>query len=49
MLNFHFLVKGLGIASLPHLVYDFQEKCVLCYILLTDQTSLPDHLYFLRY
>ena len=26
-----------------------QEKCSLCYILLTDQFSLPGCLYFLRY
>ena len=27
----------------------FQHKCPSCYILLTDQTSLPGCLYFLRY
>ena len=27
----------------------FQEKCFSCYILLTDQISLSDCLYFLRY
>ena len=27
----------------------FQEKCFSCYILLTDQISLPDCLYFSRY
>ena len=27
----------------------FQQKCSLCYILLTDQISLPGCLYFLRY
>ena len=27
----------------------FQEKCFSCYILLTDQISLSDYLYFLRY
>ena len=39
MLNFSFLENGLGIVSRPHLMND-QEKC-LCYILLTDQISLP--------
>ena len=32
--------KGLGLASPPHFVYDFQEKCFSCYILFTDHTSL---------
>ena len=27
----------------------FKEKCFSCYILLTDQISFPDYLYFLRY
>ena len=49
MLNFNFLKKGLGIVSPPHFVYDFQEKCFSSFILLTDQISLPDCLYFLRY
>ena len=26
MLNFSFLEKGLGLASLPHFVYDFSGK-----------------------
>ena len=49
MLNFNFLKKGLGIVSPPHFVYDFQEKCFSSFTLLTDQISLPDCLYFLRY
>ena len=39
MVNFDFLEKGLGIVSPPHLKYDFQEKCCLCEIVLTDQVS----------
>ena len=31
------------------LCMDFQEKYFLCYILLTDQISLFDYLYFVRY
>ena len=42
MLNFVNLEKDLGIVSLPHFVYDFQEKCFLCYTPLTDQISLPE-------
>ena len=49
MLNFDFLDKGLGIVSSAHFVYDFSKKCSSCYILLTDQVSFPDCLYFLRY
>ena len=49
MLNFDFLDKGLGIVSPAHFVYDFQQKCPSCYILLTDQISLHGCLYFLRY
>ena len=50
MLNFGFLEKGLGIVSLPHLVYDFLRKMfVLLYTLLSDQVSLPDCLYLLKY
>ena len=50
MLNFKFSEKGLGLVSLPHFAYVFfQEKCFSCYILLTDQISLSDSLYFLRY
>ena len=49
MLKFNFLDKGLGIVSSAHFAYDFQQKCSLCYILLTAQISLPGCLYFLRY
>ena len=52
MLNFDCLEKGLGIVSPPHFVYDFsrkQEKFFSCYIPSTDQISLSDCLYFLRY
>ena len=41
MVNFNFSEECLEIVS--------QEKCFSCYILLTDQISLPDYLYFLRY
>ena len=49
MLNFDILNKGLGIVSPAHLGMNFQQKCSSCYILLTDQISLPGCLYFLRY
>ena len=49
MLNFYGVGKGLGIGSPADFVYDFQEKFSSCYILLTDQISLPGCLYFLRY
>ena len=49
LLNFEFLEKGLGIVAPPHFVYDFSTKMFLsCYILLSDQISLSDCLYFLR-
>ena len=34
-----FLKKDLGIVSPQHLCIIFQEKCYLCYILLTEQLS----------
>ena len=50
MLNFDFLEKDLVIVSPPHFVYDISRKNVsLSIFLLTDQVSLPDCLYFLRY
>ena len=49
MLNFDFLEKSLGVVSPPHFLYDFKEKSFSCYILLTDQISLPGCLYFVRY
>ena len=49
MLKFDFLEKGLGIVSLPYFAYDFLRKMYLMLILLTDEISLSDCLYFLRY
>ena len=49
MINFDCLEKSLIIVSSPHFVYDFSRKCFSCYIVLTDQISLPDFLYFLKY
>ena len=49
MLNFDFLDNGLGIVSPEHFVYDFLTKSPSCYILSTDQISMPGCLYFLRY
>ena len=49
MINFNFSEKSLGLVSPPYFEYDFQEKCFSCYILLTDQNSLSDCLYFSRY
>ena len=49
MLYLDFLDKGLGIVSPPHFVYDFSTKCSSWYILSTDQISLSDCLYLLRY
>ena len=38
MLNFDFLLEGLGQASPPYSVYNFfKKKYFSCYILLTDQ------------
>ena len=49
MLNFNFSEKGLGLVSQPHFVYDFSKKSFSCYILLTDQISLSDCVYFSSY
>ena len=49
MLNFDFLEKGLGTVFPPYFVCDFSRKMFSCYILLTDQISLPDCLHFFRY
>ena len=49
MLNLDFLEKSLGIVSPPHFVYDLSKICYSCYVLLTDQISLSDYLYFLRF
>ena len=48
MLIIDFLEKGLGIASPLDFAFDF-SKCFSCYILLTDQISLSDCLYFFKY
>ena len=37
ILNFGFLEKSLGMSYPPHFVYDFQERCFSCYILLIGQ------------
>ena len=49
MLNFYFLEKSLGKFLHHILCIIFQGKCFSCYILLTDQMSLPDWFYFLKY
>ena len=50
MLNSKFSEKDLGLISpLQFLYMIFQEKCLSCYILLTDQILLADYLYFSRY
>ena len=49
MLNFDFLKKGMGMVPPPHFVYDFPEKCLSSYNLVTDQFSLSGCHYFLRY
>ena len=45
MLSFDFLKESLGLVFPSHFAYKFQEK-FFCYILLTDQISLFDYLYF---
>ena len=49
MLNCDFLEKGLGIVSYHILCMIFQEKSFSYYTILTNQISLPDCLFFLRY
>ena len=49
MLNFDFSKKSLGIASSPNYVYDFSRKMLLMLYSLTDQISMSDCLYFLRF
>ena len=49
MLDFNFSEKGLGLVSSPHFAYDFSRKISLMLHSLTDQISLSDYLYFLRY
>ena len=43
--------RGLELVSLPNFLHDFEKKIFLTLysILLTDQISLPDCLYFLRH
>ena len=49
MLSYDILEKDLGKASPPHFVYDFYDKYLSCYILLTDEFSVLYCFYFLRY
>ena len=49
MLKFNFSGKDLGLVSQPHSLLIFQENCFTCYVLLTDQISLSESLYFSRY
>ena len=49
MLNFNFSEKRLELVSSSHFVFDFSRKILLMYILLTDQISLSDCLYFSKY
>ena len=48
MLDFDFLEKGLRIVSLAYFLYDFSKKSV-SHVILTDQISMSDCFYFLRY
>ena len=49
MLNFDFLEKGLRIDFPPYFVFDFSRKMFLMFILSTDQVSLSNCFYFMRY
>ena len=53
MLNFNFSDRAQGLVSPPHIVYDFSRKMFLMLhfniIILTDQISFADCLYFVRY
>ena len=50
MLKFDFLEKGLGMFSPPHFVYDISRKMFLVlYILISEQISLSDCFYFLKF
>ena len=49
MSNFNFSEKDLELVSPPHFIYYFSRKTFLVLILLTDQVSLSDCLYFSRY
>ena len=49
MLNFDLFRKGSGNSFSARLCAILQEKCFSSYTLFTDQISLPDCPYFLRY
>ena len=49
MPNFNSSEKSLGVVSPPLFVYHFSRKMFLMFVLLTDQISLSDCLYFSRY
>ena len=49
MLIFNFFKKSVGIVLHHILCMIFKEKCFSCYNLVTDQISLFDCLYYLRY
>ena len=49
MLNFNFTEKDLGLFSPSQFMYDLSKKGFSCYVLLTDQISLSDCLYFWKY
>ena len=49
MLKLNFSEKGLRLVSVALFGIIFDKKCFSCYILLTDQISLSDCLYFSRY
>ena len=44
-----FSKMGPGLVSSPHFVHDFVKEYISCCVLLTEQTSLSDCLYILRY
>ena len=49
MFNFDFSEKGPGIVSSPDLANYFLRKYFSCHILLTDQISLSDCVYFFTF
>ena len=51
MLNFNFTEKDLGLVSRSQFMYDLskKKKGFSCYVLLTDQISLSNCLYFWKY
>ena len=42
-------LRELELVSLPHFMHGFWKKYFSCYILLTDEISLSNRLYFTRY